>query len=112
MQIDPGLVDHARNILEPLPMSMGDKANIWDRYHSAQSSKELAANLQSVPSLPDETRQRLIDAKKLSDSELGPLDKVFDVVNRLGKMDRGLLDLAEKYPTVLRAMLENAEDRE
>ena len=99
--------DHARDILSPAPLGDEAKALLWDHYHGAQDSAELAARLNSVPG-DDLLKQQLIQAKKLSDPELTATDKVTDVIGRIARMDKSTLQIAEAHPHILSALTDAA----
>lgn len=99
--------DHARDILSATPIDDETKASLWDEYHSARHSADLAARLQAVP-IDDVLKQRLIAARKLSDPELKPTEKVADVISRIAQMDRRTLQIAETHPNVMRAFADAA----
>ena len=99
--------DHARDILSATPIDDESKVALWDHYHGAQTSAELAARLQGVP-VDDFLKQLLIAAKKLSDPELTPTEKVTDVIGRISKMDKRTLQIAESHPNILRALTDAA----
>jgi len=107
--IDPRLVDHAKAILQDAPLDLATKASAWDHWHDARDAQELSTRLAEVE-MPDHIAQKLIEAKRLSmpKPDVTPVDKATAAINRLAQIDKTVLDLAEKHPTVARALIEAA----
>lgn len=97
--------------LEPAePILRGDpaitdeqRADLFDAFHS-KNADELVQHLQPLM-IPDDTKKRLLDAKKLSiPPAVEPMDKVAAVMTRMTQLDPQALELAESHPNVFKTM--------
>lgn len=106
--VDPRLVDHAKLILQARgAMDDSQRADLWDAFHDAGSSQELAQKLNGVE-VPDDVKHDLIRAKQLSDPTPDATDRVISAISQLAKIDPAILDIAEKHPTTMKAMVDAA----
>jgi hypothetical protein len=98
-------LDDAAVILRGEPTINDDqRADLWDLYHATKTPSELARHLQAIPVHPD-LKQQLFTAKQKS---VDPIDRVVEVLSQLKQIDPRTLDLAEKSPTVLKALMSAA----
>jgi len=104
MVIDAQLHDHAKAILQEAPLNSDDKADLWDAFYSARDSKDLTQQLTNVEA-PEELKASLIAAKKLSEPEPTPTEKLTAAINHLAKVDKNVLDIAEAHPRVLQTLV-------
>lgn len=92
--------DPAAPILSGDPsITDGQRADLWDVFHNSKDADELAHHLQSI-AVPDDTKQRLFQAKKNGSPKAEPVDKAVAAINRVGSLDPKILELSEKYPKV------------
>lgn len=86
------------------------KESLWDLFHATRSANELAGHLQPL-SVSPETKNRLYHAKLQQDDERAadPVSHVRNAFTKLGEMDPQILELAEKYPTSARALINAAQ---
>jgi hypothetical protein len=71
----------------------------------------LAQHLQSIPGLPDDTRAQLIHAKTLNPTsmEYDNLDRTVQAIQRMGSLDKNLLDRVEKHKNAFQTILPNQQ---
>lgn len=102
---DQPFVDHATPILEGDPLLSDElRADLWDTFHNTKSPEELALHLQPL-AIPDDTKQRLFDAKKRSIPPIiDPLDKASAAIARLATLPPDVLEAAETHPNVLKTL--------
>lgn len=86
---DPALTDQHR-------------ADIHDAFYS-KNADELVQHLMPMD-IPENTKQALYAAKKISEPAPEPLDKTAAAINRMGQIDPKLLDLAEAHPNILKVL--------
>jgi hypothetical protein len=105
----PKFIDNAYPILRGDPvLSPQDRSDIWDLFHvHSKDATALAQHLQAVPGLPDDTRAQLIAAKSKPSVEYDALDRAVKAVERMGKLDPKLLDLAERHKNVFQVVLDS-----
>jgi len=104
MQIDPRLHDHAKEILSNAPLDDSTKATLWDHWHDARDVHELSTRLAAMD-IPSDVAESLIAAKKLSEPEPTPTEKLTAAINHLAKVDKNVLDIAEAHPRVLQTLV-------
>jgi hypothetical protein len=111
-------IDNAYPILRGDPvLSPQNRSDIWDLFHvHSKDAGELAQHLQAVPGLPDDTRAQLIAAKSKPSVEYAPheeqINRVVQAIERMGKLDPQLLDLAERHGNVFNTYLNQQKDAE
>ncbi|HXA78723.1 MAG TPA: hypothetical protein VNV41_16430 [Candidatus Acidoferrales bacterium] len=105
--LDDRLVNHPKLILLNAPLDDGARADLYDHFYDAKSSAELAQRLNGV-NAPDEVKQQLFDAKKLSDAVVSPVDAVTAAISKITTIDPQVLELAESHPAVTKALLDSA----
>jgi hypothetical protein len=101
--------DHAKAILTPAPIMQDQRADAWDHYHLAKTPRELSTRLQGL-GLPPDVQQQLLDAKQSSRPEPTPLDRAVEAVKRLASIPQATLDVAERSPNVLKALLAGSDE--
>lgn len=101
----PVVSDLAAPILAGDPaLSDEHRADLWDAFHGTKNAGELAQQLQPLV-VPDDTKRRLLDAKKQATPPIvDPLDRVSAVMSHLSQIDPEVLNLAETHPNVLKAL--------
>jgi len=104
MKIDPRLHDHAKEILSNAPLDDSTKATLWDHWHDARDVHELSTRLAAMD-IPSDVAESLIAAKKLSEPEPTPTEKLTAAINHLAKVDKNVLDIAEAHPRVLQTLV-------
>ena len=95
------------SVLQHVPIDHDMKADIWDAVYSAKSGDDLARSLKSFD-IPPHIIAALVVAKRLIDTEHpapSHADKVKAAMRQMATIDKATLDLAEKYPTVLKHLL-------
>lgn len=109
--------DHAKDILFAANgVQDAVKASAYDYFHDTKNTDELRATLQGFDAshLPDDVKQKLLDAKKLSTTPTREpediLDKILPAMLKLQKS--GALDVAEKHPHVMRHLTDAAIKKE
>lgn len=102
---DQPFIDHALPILDGDPALSDElRADLWDAFHTTKSAEDLAQHLQPL-AIPDDTKQRLFDAKKKSIPPLvDPLDKASAAIQRLAALSPQVLETAETHPNVLKTL--------
>jgi len=104
--------DHAKNILSAeATLGDSDRAHLWELFHSTASSDELAGRL-AHEEVPAHVEEALIAAKRLTDRKPEPPTPVQGAIERLKAISPDVLELAEKHPTVLRALVSEATAKE
>lgn len=102
--------DLAAPILAAEPgLSQSDRADLWDHFHQSADAGELSQRLIAAP-ISDDLRSRLLRAKEISMPVPGPVDRVTDAMNKMKGMDPAALDLAEKHPKLLQAILDTTKE--
>jgi hypothetical protein len=97
-------VDHAAPILAGSPeINDEDRAELWDIFHESKDHNELARRLAPL-AIPSALSAQLYDAKKKNAPITEPLDKATEAINRVGQIDPKIMEMAEKYPNVLKAL--------
>jgi hypothetical protein len=97
----PLLHDHARDILANAPLDSEIKSTLWDLFYDAPNSNTLVQNLAPL-GVPDQLKHDLVATKKLGDPQPNP---GVVAVHHLAGIDRGVLDVAEKHPTILNNLI-------
>lgn len=97
--------DAARPILEAENLDQETKAQIWDIYHSAPDAASLAKAIAPLAIPSDDLKHRLFIAKIQSAPPVTPVDAVTSAIQKMATLDPAILDKAEKYPAVLRAIV-------
>lgn len=101
----PSFVDHAQPVLAGAPDIDDEKrADLYDLFHNSKNADELARHLSAIP-VPDALKTQLYDAKKKQSPAAEPIDKATDAISRIGKLDPKVLQLAEQFPTVTKALI-------
>jgi hypothetical protein len=106
--IDPRLHDSAKDILSNAPLDDETRADAWDSFHSVRTAQELSGRLANM-NLPSDVAESLIQAKKLSEPEAPP---ALAAIQHLATIDPEVLDRAEKYPNVLRHLVQAIQSGE
>jgi hypothetical protein len=88
-------------------LTQDEKANLWDDYHAAKNPTELVQRLQNH-NVSNALKSALWNAKNLTAPSQSPADKVSDALRRIAKVDPATLAVAEKHPTVTKAILDAA----
>ncbi len=104
MKIDLQLHDHAKDILSNALLDDSTKADIWDHWHDARDAHELSTRIANMD-IPSDVAESLIAAKKLSEPEPTPTEKLTAAINHLAKVDKNVLDIAEAHPRVLQTLV-------
>lgn len=101
---DP-FTDHAAPILAGDPsLSDENRAELWDIFHGSKSPEELVQKLQ-VLAVPDDTKKRLYDEKKLTvPPTVEPISRIATAITQMTQMDPKALDVAESHPTVFKTL--------
>jgi hypothetical protein len=108
---DPTPIDHAAPVLAGEPtISDAQRADLWDAFQT-KNADELTQHLQTL-AVPDDFKQRLLDAKVKSIPAADPLDKTTAIMTKMSKIDPQVLDLAENHPNVLKMMVSAANPPE
>lgn len=112
-QLEP-YQDPAEPILRAHGLDAETAADVWDLFHSARDSQQLAEQLQPLD-IPNATKHELVVAKQKNDPAPtwhDKLDRVIDVINKhlpkLNKPDRtgtSAATAAEAHPNVLASFL-------
>src|ERR1019366_7857303 len=90
--------DHAEPVLRGDPALTDEhRVALWDVFHQSKNPDELTQKLQAVP-VPDDTKNRLVQAKHLSMPAVSPTDKVTAALTAMSRLDPSLLELAESHP--------------
>jgi hypothetical protein len=97
-------VDPAHPILAGDPtLDQDTRASLWDIFHGSKDSNDLAQKLQAL-AVPDDTKQRLFDAKKQATLPVEPVDQTIAAMEKLKQIDPAVLELAETHPNALKAL--------
>jgi hypothetical protein len=112
MSSNPQLTDLAQPILAGDPQLNDDqRANLWDVFHTTKDSNELAQAIQTI-AVPDDTKQRLFDAKKKTEVPEHPVAAAIAALAKLKEIDPTTLALAEAHPKVAGALMSAAQKTE
>jgi hypothetical protein len=100
-------VDHAAPILAGDPeLSNDQRADLWDAF-ATKNPEELVQHLQPL-AIPEDTKNRLYQAKQASMPAPDPLDKVSQAVSRISQLDPQIRETAEAHPNLLKAFVSAA----
>jgi hypothetical protein len=80
---------------------------LWDVFHKTRDPNELAQKLQ-VLAIPSDTKHALWQAKTETVPVPSQVDKVAAALGKLKTLDTDTLEMAEKYPTVSKALVDAA----
>lgn len=108
----PPLTDPAGPILAGDPALNDDqRADLWDIFHTSKDPQQLASHLQLM-AVPEDTKQKLFQAKSQSTPVLSPVDKTTQAINKIAEIDPKVLELAESHPKVTAALVSAAQAAE
>lgn len=110
-EIEPRVQDHAKRILESVPVSQDTKADLWELWHSSKSSNELAEHLATVD-IPDTLKHDLWAAKKATDPKPSVLDRAIGALHRVAEINSAARKAAESHPSVLKLLADAALTKE
>jgi hypothetical protein len=103
--------DSAEPILRGEPtLNDEQRANLWEVFHSARTSQELIPLLHGH-AIPEELKQRLFEAKQLSDPEPDRAAHIFRSIRQVVQMDPKLRTLAEKHSHLLNHFIADASGK-
>ena len=97
-------LDAAKPILAGDPaLSDEHRADLWDTFHNSKNPDDLIAKLQPL-AVPDDTKHRLVLAKRKSMPAVPPIDKATEAIKRVAQIDPQTLEVAETHPNVLKTL--------
>ena len=113
--INPLVQDHARAVLQSLPLSDEDRAALWEAYHEASNADVLA---QALVRLPAHIADPLVAAKRISTPKGAAIPAhheramapVLAAITHLSKIEPHVLHIAETHPAVLKHLAQTVLD--
>ena len=112
--VNPRLVDHAAVVLEQWRGQLAPEtlARLWDDFHAAKDSHALAQRFVGFASAPKQLLSTLVSLKRITDPGNEPLSEpvsaVVRAILRLKTIDRRALEIAERNPQILKALIDVA----
>ena len=100
--------DPAASVLDSDPVLNDEtRSALWDVFHGTKDPNELAQKLQTL-AVPEDTKQRLVSAKKAfmpAPDAVDPVAKTTDVITKMAQIPPEVADFAEKHPNLLKAFV-------
>ena len=103
----PTFTDHIAKVLRGEPtIDDRQRESLWDLAYQSKDVGELAARLHPMELHPM-LKLDLLKAKSKPAVEYDNLDRAMQAVERVSTLDPRARELAEKHPSVLKALMEN-----
>jgi hypothetical protein len=97
--------DPAFPILDGDPaINDSQRADLHDAFFNTKSPEELVAKLQPL-AVPEDTKDKLYQAKKSLMPAVAPLDKAIGAINTLKSLPPEVADYAEAHPTLAKLLI-------
>lgn len=81
------------------------RANLWDAFHNSKNPNELMQTISGF-GVPEDTAQRLLQAKTQSLQPAAPKTPVEAALQTISRIPEEQLSAAEAHPTVFKALVE------